>query len=150
MEKFLITLRVLKDVLEKKRDALTRILDISQNQETILQSPPSPERASFFAQTTAEKQILIDSVKEFDEVFERFFDTIKLNLEDKKEEGREEIIMLQALISMVLELDVAIRAQELKNSLLLTPKAEPARVPTRAFRRQALDALNKHKKPGGP
>ncbi|MCL2702410.1 MAG: hypothetical protein FWE91_02220 [Defluviitaleaceae bacterium] len=146
MDELLITLKVLKEILEKKQEALLGVLNISQNQETIMQSPPSPERAMFFARTTAEKQKHIDGILEYDEVFQRMFDTVKHELEYRKDECGEDIIQLQALISRVLELDIAIRAEELKNGNLFPAAPDSAKARTPAFRRQTLDALNKHKK----
>ena len=150
MDNFITTLKVLNDVLEKKQAALTDILNITQNQETILLSPPSEERNSFFTSTTAEKQRLIDNVLEFDMMFQRFFDGIKDRLNEADSWPRDvkgKVVKIQGMINVVLELDVAIRAQEAKNNKLLNPGPKalyPA--PTAARRKQALDALNKHKK----
>jgi hypothetical protein len=147
MDNFTVTLKILTDILEKKRAALEGVLSITQNQETILQSPSSPERSEFFVQCNVEKQSLIDRVKEYDEMFQGFFDQIKAELQEKAghEENKPEIIKLQALISQVVEQDVQIRAQERKNLGLLTPGKMP-RPQTAAYRSQVLGELNKHKK----
>jgi hypothetical protein len=147
MENFTVTLKILRDILEKKQAALEGVLNITQNQETILQSPDSVERSTFFVQCNVEKQNLIDRVKEYDEMFQGFFDQIKDGLRDmaRHEENKPEIIKLQALISQVVEQDVQIRAQERKNLGLLTPRKAKAPM-TAAYRSQVLEELNKHKK----
>ncbi|MDR1703634.1 MAG: hypothetical protein LBS19_02965 [Clostridiales bacterium] len=147
MDNFTVTLKILIDILEKKQAALENVLNITQNQETILQSPPSVERSTFFIQCNAEKQNLIDRVKEYDEMFQGFFDQAKGDLHEKAhdDDNKPLIIRLQALISQVVEQDVQIRAQERKNIGLLTPRRSP-RPQTAAYRSQALGELNKHKK----
>lgn len=151
MDDILTVLRILSDILEKKRMALGGILDITQNQETVLAGPPGTQRASFFASTTTEKQRLIDDVKEFDRVFQSFFDGVKDGLQERVDAGppevRDTLARLQGQISAVLELDVAIRAQETKNKELLPPPpSAEAPPPTPRTRKAAIDALSKHKK----
>jgi hypothetical protein len=153
MDEFLTKVKVLADILEKKRGCLEQILSISQNQEVILQSPPSDEHTEFFDSSNAAKQELIDKVLECDEVFERFFDGIKGRLDEKKDSCKELIIKMQSLISIILELDVAIRAQELKNSSLPGASAGKASegvkmADTPARRQKAIENIKKHKKSG--
>lgn len=155
MNDFTVKLRILKDILQKKKDALAMVLNITHNQETILQSPASPDRNAFFSETASEKQKLIDSVREYDELFQGIFNPVKEGLEEKIHEdisaNKPEIMALQALISEILELDIAIRGQEMKNNSLLTSdmsaqtqQSKPA--PTAEYRRQVIDRLSKNKK----
>jgi hypothetical protein len=131
MDRFTITLKVLRDILEKKHEALQGILSICKNEETDRQD--------------GEKQRLIDVVIECDEVFQNYWDKVKHDAEEGKEKGRGEIVALQALISRVMELDIAIRAQELKNVNAKKPGSEEKRPITAAYRNRVLDELNKHK-----
>ena len=157
MDEFTVSLKILREILEKKKDALTGVLNISVNQEAILSIPPSGERAAFFSETVTEKQNLIDNVLECDSVFQGMFDVMRDSLEDKlskggnREKNSGEIKRIQALIKEVTELDVSIRAQELKNNELLAPtlaskKIDLSNRSNPAYRAKILNELNKHKK----
>lgn len=150
MDDFSVSLKILNEILCKKKDALTAVLDISANQEKVLSGSPSDERTSEFSATAAEKQSLIDKILEYDEVFQGVFSSIRAELNGRAKDSRKEILAIQALIKEVTALDVAIRAQELKNSALIGPqqlKAEPVKKAyTQTYRRQILTEYDKHKK----
>ena len=113
-ETFETKLALLQEVLDKKRAALTIVLNISENQETLYLSPPSDERREFLMEMGKEKQAQIDEVLICDEVFQRIFDSIADEFKENSETYAEKIRQLQFSINEVLELDVKIRAQEEK------------------------------------
>jgi hypothetical protein len=132
MDEFFVTLKVLRDILEKKQTALLGILDICRTGDS-----PGGDFA-------AQKQEMIDCVLECDENFQSFWDKIKHDTDEKKNEYKDEIKALQSLINKVLELDIAVRAEELKNGRS-SPLGKEPRAITPAFRNKVLDDLNKFK-----
>jgi hypothetical protein len=112
MSEVAATIKVLSDITVKKEAALTRILAVCENQQTVFSSPPSPERAEFMAGLGKEKQRLIDIVIEYDGVFQSIFKTIAERLEDESAANMPAIGALQARIRAVSRLDAKIRARE--------------------------------------
>ena len=107
MEDFPVTLKLLTEILIKKKHALITILNICENEET----------AFLMAE---EKQKQINMVLETDNVFTSVFERIRDKMEEKSAEFPAEFSRLQSLINEVCELDVKIRAQEEKNKSRLT------------------------------
>jgi len=111
-------LRLLQEVINKKKAALTAILTICENQEQLFLSPPSDTRREFLLETGKEKQILIDETMVCDEVFQRTFDSISAVFEAQSKHHKDAACHLQATIKEVVEIDVRIRAQEQKARML--------------------------------
>ena len=110
-------LALLQEILNKKQAALTIVLNISENQETLYLSPPSEERREFLMEMGKEKQSQIDEVMACDEIFQSIFDSIADEFAIKSGDYKEKVGRLQASINEVLELDVKIRAQEEKGKI---------------------------------
>jgi hypothetical protein len=108
-------LALLQEILDKKQAALTIVLNISENQETLYLSPPSEERREFLMEMGKEKQNQIDEVMACDEVFQSIFDGMADEFAIKGRDHKEKVEKLQISINEVLELDVKIRAQEEKS-----------------------------------
>ena len=117
-ETFETKLAILQEVLDKKQEALTDILNISENQEMLYLSPPSEERREFLIEMGKEKQRQVDEVLACDEVFQRIFDSIADDFAEKSGDCKEKVARLQISINAVLELDVKIRAQEEKGKAI--------------------------------
>ncbi|MDR2182671.1 MAG: hypothetical protein LBE55_00695 [Clostridiales bacterium] len=117
-DEFVTKLALLQEILDKKQAALTDVLNISENQETLYLSPPSSQRREFLLEMGKQKQVQIDDVLACDEVFQRIFDSIADEFAQKKDEFAHEIRRLQDSINAVLQLDVKIRAQEEKGKAL--------------------------------
>lgn len=116
MDNFEVQLKVLFEILVKKKQALTQILSISENQETILLSKmESSEISSFFVAMNSEKQDLIEEVIKSDDLFQSIFDGIKDVFEEKAKEYKDKITSLQSEIKVLIEMDTKIRLQEEKN-----------------------------------
>jgi len=110
-------LSLLQEVLDKKQTALTIILNISENQETLYLSPPSEERREFLMEMGKEKQRQVDEVIACDEVFQSVFDSIAEEFADKSGDYKDRVQQMQTSIDEVLRLDVEIRAQEEKGKV---------------------------------
>lgn len=119
---FSIKVNLLSDVLAKKKAALTLILNITENQETLLTQPPSQEGAAFFRAMSLEKQKNIDDVLECDNVFSEVFGEISQSFEENANKNRADVLRLQEDIKSVMDLDIKIRFQEARNKELLEKK----------------------------
>jgi len=116
-QQFETKLSILADILSKKRDALLAVLAISENQESLYASPPSPERRDFLVAMGKQKQEHIDTVLTADEVFQGIFESVSYIFQDKGTQYAKQVRYLQAAIKDVLEIDVKIRAQEEKTKV---------------------------------
>ena len=121
MDNFLTQLRVLSDMLDKKKALLEQIMSITENQENILLSPhaETDEGAMFFNGLNAEKQKLIELVLDSDTLFQNLFDSIKTEFETKAHEYKDEVDLLKEGIKEVVETDSKIRIREEKNRMIL-------------------------------
>ena len=153
-DSFTIEIRVLRDLLDKKQTALSQILAICENQETLYMHPPSPERTEFSKEIAMEKQRLIEIVLECDDVFQSIFTRLKPTFEAEAEKQPALVTALQARIKEVMETDIRIRAQEERNKQLLAAESAgrgvsaphtPVVTKPRAY---VLDQYAKHKRPG--
>ncbi|MDR1688110.1 MAG: hypothetical protein LBS21_05805 [Clostridiales bacterium] len=116
MDNFETQLKLLFEILVKKKQALTQILTISENQETILVSKMEPDEiSSFFVAMNDEKQGLIDEVIKTDDLFQSIFDGVKAVFEEKAKEFKPRVSALQDEIKALIEMDTKIRLQEEKN-----------------------------------
>ncbi|MDR3091323.1 MAG: hypothetical protein LBU36_03870 [Clostridiales bacterium] len=121
---FQAKLKLLYDILQKKRENLSRILSICENQETVIRaiSDGSLERGAvseFFSAMNEEKQTLIDATIACDDLFARVFDGIKNDFERLAPDFSERIAELKAEIKSVVEIDAKIRLQEERNKTSL-------------------------------
>ena len=115
MDDFEIKLKILSDGLDKKADSLNQILNITENQRTILEGEHTAEAMTFFKEMNSEKQNLIDLVLCCDEVFETIFKEINSCFDEKAPAYKPLISVLQEKIELVTDLDVKIRLQESNN-----------------------------------
>ena len=123
MDGFPVKLQMLLDILAKKEESLTQILSITENQHAILAWDASGGK-EMFLQMNAEKQGLIDSVLQYDAMFDNIFKEMGGDFEKNAPDYKDTVKALQTQIKNVTELDVMIRAQEDENL-----KATPAQAP---------------------
>ena len=113
MDQFLLHLRLLNDILEKKQDALTRILNIMENERTVITAGANVSEAiAMFTGMAGEKQKLIDAVKESDRVFERVFREISPVFEKEAPKHAGLAKRLREGVKRVTALDARIRVME--------------------------------------
>ena len=112
---FALQLTLLSDILERKKKALEQILNITENQETILKQEKSPEMVDMFNQMAAEKQNYVEIVLQADSIFQKNFDGLKDSFDLMAEHHLKEIKLLQAQITAITDFDVAIRVKEKRN-----------------------------------
>ena len=130
-------MRVLLEMLNKKRAALTQIEVITENQENILLSSlaAAEEGAELFGGLNAEKQKLIELVLEADRLFQHMFDEMKDEFELRAADFKDEIQSLKDSIKEIIELDSRIRVREEKNRMLLEKTRPKKKAGTNAVNR---------------
>lgn len=110
-------LRKLLEISVRKKDALVKILNISENQETLLHNITTEN--TLFHEMDAEKQKLIALVMQYDEDFQLIFENAKEVFESGAKRHGESVKTLQELIWELTDLDGRIRNQEQKNRSLI-------------------------------
>ncbi|GHU51445.1 hypothetical protein AGMMS49975_04840 [Clostridia bacterium] len=129
MTSFQTTLSLLSEILAQKKSALLQILNICENQETVLLGTLAPDETySFFGGMNAEKQTLIDSVIQSDEMFSRMFEKVRGIFDENAKENKDNITLLQAEIKETMEIDIKIRLQEEKNKMYLSKLKQSAKI----------------------
>lgn len=106
-------IRMMIDILSKKEAHLERILEYTKSQEEVLKRDFFAEEE--FAALVEKKEGLIKKIDEFDNGFQSVYNRMAEELANNKEQYKEQILELQALITRVTDLGVALTALEQKN-----------------------------------
>ncbi len=93
----------------------------------------------------AEKGELIDRLTELDNGFESLYEKVSQELSGGREKYAAQIKRLQALVTQVTDLSVAIQAQEARNKKLIEDYFRTARAGIRANRKTAKAAYDYYK-----
>ncbi len=125
MDQFNLKIKLLLDITTKKRDVLTKILNVTENQNCIL-SGDKVDKATLemFRFLDKEKQKGIDEVLSLDTVFQRTFNSIHHLLNNLTQEQKDYIGQLQVLIDEITILDEKIRKSERANNKVAEKKEE--------------------------
>ncbi len=137
-------LRVMQDVLVRKKKVLTGIYEATKEQETALGLENIDEKA--FTAAIDKKTKMIEELNEMDEGFQKLYDRIALEIKEKGEEHADTIRRLQALIREITDLGVSISALEKKNKDALDKKTEELKKGKKSFKvsRQTADKYYKN------
>lgn len=106
-------LQILQESLERKLRLLTEIEEKSKEQSAMLKC--SNLDIDSIDRNMDEKTELIQEVLKLDDGFEHLYERIKEELAANKEQYREQILQLQALISKVTEKSTSIQVIEARN-----------------------------------
>ncbi len=118
-------LRVMHDILLKKKKVLKEILEETKKQEAALNTEPVSDKD--FMNSVDKKQELIRCITETDTGFQKIYDGIANELQEKKSEHADEIRLLRVLITENTELGVQISALEHKVKDKLDKKVKEVR-----------------------
>ncbi len=111
-----IKIKLLFDILIRKKRLLYQVLTITENQEMLLLSgEKSEEIAAFFNGMCTEKQNLIDEIMKADNLFDNTFSEISPQFEEYADKNKEIVRKLQDNIKEVMDFDVKIRVLEQRN-----------------------------------
>lgn len=106
--------------LKKKEQILINMIQINQRQRDELENPAlDPDD---FDATFEEKAALIEQLELLDNGFQELFERVRDELNEHREEYREEIAQMQAYIRSLTEKSADIQAQELRNKELMQQK----------------------------
>lgn len=142
MDAFETKLKLLIDIVTEKNTKLTQVLNITQNQETLLKiQNPEPQIAEMLRDMTLEKHALVEAVIEGDEVFNTLFEGLE-DFENRAQQYKETIRALQEVVKVAADLDLNIRIAEETNKNIIASKGmeKPA-----IIRGGKQDLLNKYK-----
>ncbi|MCL2499656.1 MAG: hypothetical protein FWE90_04875 [Defluviitaleaceae bacterium] len=119
-------LSILLEGLINKEKALTEIVNITDNQRTVIESGLTPtEVRVFLTEMNKEKQQFIDRVKGCDTLFEAMLKDIGAELDARQHMYKPQVAELQKYIRRVMDLDVKIRLQEEDNNNVLNEQTPP-------------------------
>ena len=158
MDEFEIKVDMLLSSLEKKREALNVILNITENQNLVLSDRSNPAYAAMFNEMNVIKQENIDAVIEMDSLFQGVFGGISDGFEQGAENCKTKVSLMQDIITEVLETDIKIRAAEQRNRVIAdeirrtvnTPDTPPPKSqPNATTRNHLLKQYEKNKKNNG-
>lgn len=104
---------VLIQSLRKKVELLNRIIEKNKEQKILFSDEASdPDRLE---ENMQEKSDCVDQLNELDEGFQQIYDRVKSALQKDKEAYREEILVMQGLITEITDKSATIQAQEQRN-----------------------------------
>ena len=103
----------LTESLEKKVEVLTQIKRKNEEQSEIIEAPDF----SFdkFDINTEEKGVLIYKLEKLDDGFEMVYEKVREELNQNRDQYKDEIKKMQDLITKITELSTCIQAQEQRN-----------------------------------
>lgn|GEM_PF-564012 len=123
MDKMVTELNIMIDGLKKKANALAEILNITENQRTVIESELSFEEIrDIIFQMNEGKQAAIQIVRTCDDMFEAMLKDIGQDLESRQDMYKPQVRKMQEGIRKVMDLDVKIRIGEEENNRLLDEK----------------------------
>lgn len=118
-------LRMMIDVLGRKKKVLEEIRNVTEEQTKILENP-EPDSNAFNA-TIDKKNGLIDKINEMDEGFQTLYNRIGEQIREEGREHAELIGRLRSSVSEVTDLGVEITVLEHKNKTTLESRTNEMR-----------------------
>jgi len=117
-------LAILLEGLKKKEKALAEIVNITENQSTVITSGMAADEVrGFLMEMNKEKQQFIETVKNCDNMFETLLKEVGAELDASQHLYKQQVAELQKYIRRVMDLDVKIRVLEEENNNAVTALA---------------------------
>lgn len=137
-------IRMMLDVLEKKEVHLTRLLELTTEQEKLLKDEEFNEAE--FALIIEKKSGNLRKLEELDNGFQSIYNRVAEEMKEHKEEYKEQIIEMQGIISRITDLGVKLTALENKNKAVLEVKLQGKKQNIRQFKvsKQTADKYYKN------
>ena len=137
-------IRMMLDVLEKKEVHLTRLLELTTEQEKLLKDEEFNEAE--FALIIEKKSGNLRKLEELDNGFQSIYNRVAEEMKEHKEEYTEQIIEMQGIISRITDLGVKLTALENKNKAALEVKLQGKKQNIRQFKvsKQTADKYYKN------
>lgn len=137
-------IRMMIDVLEKKKVHLNNLLNLTKEQESLLKEEEFNE--SEFSLLVEKKNGNLRKLEETDSGFQSLYNRVAEEMKENKEQYKEQILTMQKLISEVTDLGVKLTALENKNKAALEAKLQGKKQNIRQFKvsRQTADKYYKN------
>lgn len=113
-------IQIMLQSLEKKSRVLDQIIQLNEQQKTVLESADSP--VEDFDETVEKKSALIEQMEQLDSGFEKLYDRVREELRINKDTYKDQIRKMQDYIRAVTDKSVQIQTQEARNKELMTSK----------------------------
>lgn len=133
---------ILTESLEKKKVILQKLLRENEKQEAAVKQENDMEA---FDKTVKAKSRLIRELNGLDDGFEKVYDRIREEFLRDKDVYREEIALMQRLISEITDLSVAMQASEARNKKLVEQYFSYARGKIRQSKKSVRAASDYYK-----
>ncbi len=136
--------RMMLDVLNKKEIHLTKLLELTIEQETLLNNEEFNEAE--FSLLIEKKGGNLRKIEEFDKGFQSIYNRVAEEMKEHKEEYKDQILEMQGLITRVTDLGVKLSALEEKNKAALEAKLQGKKRNIRQFKvsKQTADKYYKN------
>lgn len=119
--------------LKNKIKVMDVIIELDEQQKVALEDPMLTPEA--FDELVEKKSDMIDQLLNLDSGFEKLFERVKLELQDRKDDYKEQIAEMKEMIREITDKSVQIQAQEARNKTLMTNKFEEIKKSARNVRK---------------
>ena len=136
-------LEVLSESLDKKLTILGELVTLTEEQGTIASAGAFDEER--FNAIVHQKSTLIEELEKLDEGFQTLYDRIKEQLEQDKEQYRDEIELLRTKIRRVTDLSTGLMSMERRNQPAIAARFREAKKEVRQVKRTRAMAANYYK-----
>ena len=113
-------IQIMLQSLEKKNKVLDQIIQLNEQQKTVLESADSP--VEDFDETVEKKSALIEQMEQLDSGFEKLYDRVREELQTNKDTYKDQIRKMQDYNRAVTDKSVQIQTQEARNKELMTSR----------------------------
>ncbi len=137
-------IRMMQDVLDRKKEGLRLIRDITEKQANLLSVEEFDSSA--FDETLKEKEKHINGLNELDDGFNTLYKKIADEIKNNPKQYEDGIKKLQKLITEVTDLSISITGLEKKNKSLLEAKGREIKKGVKNFKvsRQTANSYYKN------
>jgi len=125
-------IRMMLDVLSKKEVHLTKLLELTTEQEALLKEEEFKEAE--FAILIEKKSGHLRKIDEVDSGFQSIYNRVAEEMQENKDAYKEQILEMQGLITRVTDLGVKLSALETKNKAALEAKLQDKKQGIRQFK----------------
>jgi hypothetical protein len=119
-EEVKVQIKILLEILYKKKNLLEQIYTITENQKLIIEAKDNNK--DLFDQLAKEKKQQIEEVNDLDKHFDNIYKKISYYIHNNAEDYKELIKNLQEQIKIIMDIGVKIQIFEEKNSQLIQMK----------------------------
>ena len=127
-----VYIKILVDTLEKKKETLEVLTEITKEQETALNRKDFS--MDYFEEAMEKKEKVIENLNQLEDGFEAFYQRLESVLQTERAAYRSEIRKAQGLIGGITDLSVRLQAMEARNKEKLAAKLTDKRQEIRNFK----------------